>query len=307
MPPIRSLLAAALAAAALPVPALGHGGSERPPQRTIVCRDDRVSPMCARAWRADPQALYDWMEVNLPDVAGRHRLRIPDGRLCSAGRAKYAAFDAAGRWPTTRLVRGGGGRVTVTYAATAPHATRYFRHYLTRPAFDSRTDRLRWRDLDLVHDSGRLPAQARYRFRMVLPRRTRPAILYVVWQRSDSPEAFYGCSDVIVGGEGGARPAPRPAGPARPETGPVRVTTRVTEDWGSGYCARGTVVNLGRRAVDWRARLTVRGRITTSWDAVMTALPGAPAGRTRVRVAGTDSNGALRPGARTTFGWCAER
>src|SRR5512145_3289750 len=52
---------------------------------TVACRDAIVS--------GGTQALYDWNEVNLRDAAGRHRERIPDAQLCSAGRTKYAAFD----------------------------------------------------------------------------------------------------------------------------------------------------------------------------------------------------------------------
>jgi chitin-binding protein len=47
--------------------------------------------MCAIARQANPQALYDWMEVNIGDAAGRHRELIPMVWLCSANRDKYAA------------------------------------------------------------------------------------------------------------------------------------------------------------------------------------------------------------------------
>jgi chitin-binding protein len=262
--------------------------------------------MCAQAWKADPQALYDWMEVNIGDVAGRHRARIPNGRLCAAGRPKYAAFDRPGPWPATRMRPDADGRYTVRYEATAPHATRYFRYYLTKPGFDPRTDRLGWDDLRLVHDSGPLPAQAAYRFRVSLPRQRGRAILYVVWQRSDSPEAFYGCSDVVLNASGAA-PAPA-SRPKRPAPAPkARLATRIVDDWGSGYCARGTVVNPRRRALAWSATLTVPGRLTANWDSVMTPLRATRPGTSRVRVRGAAWNAALRAGARTTFGYCVNR
>ncbi len=185
--------------------------------------------MCARAWQANPQALYDWMEVNIGDAAGRHRELIPDGRLCSAGRAKYAAFDEPGEWPVTRLTSGPNEFV---YRATAPHATEYYRLYVTRPGFDGRTDRIGWDDLDLVHDSGPLARHAEYRFSVSLPERSAPAVIYTVWQRSDSPEAFYSCSDVLVSGSGSppipppdtapptsAPPSPGPPAPTPPAPG----------------------------------------------------------------------------------------
>jgi len=60
-------------------------------------------PACAKAWAANPQAPYHWTELNIRDAAGRHRELIPDGKLCSAGRGKYAAFDRTVTWPATTL------------------------------------------------------------------------------------------------------------------------------------------------------------------------------------------------------------
>jgi len=181
--------------------------------------------MCQQAWGSNPQALYDWMEVNLGDVAGRHREQIPDGTLCGAGREKYTAFDVPGPWPATSLQPDAEGLYPITFHATAPHEARYFRFYLTRDGFDPLTERLDWDDLELVFDSGRVSVhelieQPHYTFRMPLPDREGRAILYLVWQRSDSPEAFYGCSDVILGqGEGGPS-APGPiTPPAIPDPG----------------------------------------------------------------------------------------
>jgi chitin binding protein len=74
-----------------------HGSVSRPASRTYSCRFEQPdNQMCAAAWSADSQALYDWMEVNIGDVDGQHQARIPDGELCGAGRDKYAAFDQPG-------------------------------------------------------------------------------------------------------------------------------------------------------------------------------------------------------------------
>lgn len=214
---------AALAAVALTValdPAQAHGSAQQPASRTYVCRFEQPdNPMCAGAWAANSQALYDWMEVNIGDADGRHRELIPDGQLCSAGRAKYAAFDRPGQWPVTHLATDGSGRTELVYGATAPHATAYYRAYLTRPGFDARTDALAWDDLDLVYDSGPLGREAEQRLPVTLPARDVPAVLYIVWQRSDSPEAFYSCSDVTISG-GPAAPAPPTPAPD-PTPGPA--------------------------------------------------------------------------------------
>jgi predicted carbohydrate-binding protein with CBM5 and CBM33 domain len=202
-----------------------HGSTQVPASRVYSCRFEQPdNPMCASARSADPQAIYDWMEVNIGDADGRHQQLIPDGELCSAGRDKYAAFDRPGEWPVTRLTPNSSGQYDVVYTNTAPHATAYYRLMLTREGFDARTDTLRWADLEQVYDSGPLAAAQQNRFTVSLPDRSEPAILYVIWQRSDSPEAFYSCSDVTIGGAGGGGAAPppttAPATTAPPTTGP---------------------------------------------------------------------------------------
>lgn len=199
-----------------------HGSTQMPASRVYSCRFERPdNAMCAAAWTANSQALYDWMEVNIGDVNGAHQQRIPDGELCSAGRDKYAAFDRPGEWPITNLQPTAAGRFDVVYTSTAPHATAYYRLLLTKPGFDARTDTLRWGDLEQVYDSGALPAAAQNHFSVTLPARSEPAILYTIWQRSDSPEAFYACSDVTIGGTGTPTdPPPTTAPPAPPTTTP---------------------------------------------------------------------------------------
>jgi len=309
-------LAAALALAA--PPAHGHGDLASPAGRTTVCFAlNRDAPPCAAAWRAEPQALYDWMEVNIGDAAGRHRALIPDGRLCSAGRAKYAAFDApGGDWPATPLQP---GPTTFVYRAVAPHATLYYRFYLTREGWDDRRA-LRWDDLELIHDSGRRPASARETFDVDVPARTGHHVLYLVWQRSDSPEAFYSCADVRFGGDGPTvAPAPAPesgtsghgdhggragARPARPTVTTrrgLRLRRTVTTDWGSGYCATVRVTNRTARRVAWRASVAAPGKVTSLWDAV-----GRDTGA-RLRVRGPEYAPTLGPRASTEFGFCADR
>ena len=206
--------------------AQAHGSTQMPASRVYACRFEQPEgSMCAQAWDADAQALYDWMEVNIGDVDGRHQERIPDGELCSAGRDKYAAFDRPGDWPLTHLQPGSSGRYDVVYTSTAPHATAYFRLMVTRPGFDARRDVLRWADLEQVYDSGPLPASPTNRFSVPLPARAEPAILYAIWQRSDSPEAFYACSDVTIGGPGAPLPPPPTSPPSTSDSASPAVTS----------------------------------------------------------------------------------
>ena len=293
-----------------------HGDLSTPPGRTTVCHLlDRDAAPCAAAWRANPQALYDWMEVNLGDVAGRHRERIPDGRLCSARRAKYAAFDAPGAaWPATPIQP---GRQTFAYDAVAPHASQYFRFYLTREGWDDSRP-LRWDDLELIHDSGRRPVEARPTFSVDVPARSGHHVIYLVWQRSDSPEAFYSCADVRFSGDGptvsaAPTPAAPDAGDAHDSHGasqPAARTSRqgdlalrrtVTSDWGAGYCATVKVTNRAKRRVAWKATVAAPGRINALWDAT-----GAKHGG-KLHVRGPAYARTLAAGASTRFGWCAER
>lgn len=183
-------------------PAGAHGSLADPASRVYACRflvPD--NPMCAEAWDANPQALYDWMEVNLGDAAGRHQELIPDGELCSAGREKYAAFDVpSDAWPAQQLTPLGDDTYRFVYEASAPHATEYFWLYVTTDGYDP-LEPLTWDDLELIHDTGPLPALDIVEFEPVIPEREGRHVLYLIWQRSDSPEAFYSCTDVDFSSE----------------------------------------------------------------------------------------------------------
>ncbi|MDP4690264.1 MAG: lytic polysaccharide monooxygenase, partial [Candidatus Nanopelagicales bacterium] len=186
------VLGALLTAVAVAPAAQAHGSMANPSSRIHDCFfGDRTSPMCANAWATNAQALYDWTEVNQPAANGNHRAIIPDGQLCSAGRSKYAAFDIPStQWKATNLQPDADGRYTLTWDNTAPHATRYYRVYLTKVGYDP-TKPLKWDDLELVHDTGARALEPTTTMRMNLPARTGRHLLYTVWQRSDSTEAFY--------------------------------------------------------------------------------------------------------------------
>jgi predicted carbohydrate-binding protein with CBM5 and CBM33 domain len=307
-------IAAAALACALPAAASAHGDLANPPGRTTVCHLlNRDAPPCAAAWKANPQALYDWMEVNLGDVAGRHRERIPDGHLCSAGREKYAAFDAPGAaWPATPIQP---GKQTFAYNAVAPHATQYFKLYLTKEGWDD-SQALRWDDLELIYDSGKRPAEAAPKFAVDVPARTGHQLLYLVWQRSDSPEAFYSCADVRFSGDGptvdagattpdagmshGDHPMPMPAA-TKSRQGDLALKRTVTSDWGAGYCATVQVTNQAKRRLAWSATVAAPGKVSSLWDAAGAQHAG------KLHVHGPAYAKTLPAGASTSFGWCADR
>ncbi|MDO0928411.1 lytic polysaccharide monooxygenase [Streptomyces sp. TG1A-8] len=195
------LALAALAAA----PASAHGSMADPVSRVGQCYAEGPESPGSAACRAavaagGTQALYDWNGIRIGDAAGRHRQLIPDGELCSAGDDEFKGLDLArADWPATSVHS---GAYAFRYRVTAPHRGT-FTVYLTRPGYDPAKP-LGWSALDLEHPvatvTDPVAADGFYTFSGTLPQRTGRQLLYAVWQRSDSPEAFYSCSDVDFGG-----------------------------------------------------------------------------------------------------------
>ena len=318
-----------------------HGGLDDPATRSYACRFlDPDGEMCEEAWNANPQALYDWMEINIGDAGGIHQPRIPDGELCSAGRSKYGAMDSPGNWPVTTLTPDAEGVYDMSFVPHAPHATEYFRFYLTREGFNPETDSLTWSDLELVHDSGpisytRMAEEGDdFGFRMDLPERPGRHILYLIWQRSDSLEAFYGCSDVEFAAFadenpdypnlGGSSPPPssspdgdnnngnndeEPSTPSDPMmgSGDLHVSLSTSSDWGAGFCADATVMNHEHEEVVWEVTLDIPGEIVSSWDSQIAIEAGDSEATQTAHVTGESWNQVLQPHASTTFGFCVDR
>ncbi|MFF5160470.1 lytic polysaccharide monooxygenase [Streptomyces sp. NPDC000348] len=219
-------------------PASAHGSMGDPVSRVSQCYaegpESPTSAACKAAVAAGgTQALYDWNGIRIGDAGGRHRELIPDGELCSAGGEEFKGLDLArADWPATSV---SSGSHTFRYRVTAPHKGT-FTVYITKPGYDP-SQPLAWDDLDLANPvaTSTDPAAAGgfYTFAGTLPERSGKQLLYAVWQRSDSPEAFYSCSDVAFGdgsqaggsqtggdrtagdgADGGAAAAPAPAASA---------------------------------------------------------------------------------------------
>ncbi|WP_030041403.1 lytic polysaccharide monooxygenase, partial [Streptomyces resistomycificus] len=134
---------------------------------------------------------------------GRHQALIPDGELCSAGNDAFKGLDLArADWPATGV---SSGSYTFKYRVTAPHRGT-FKVYVTKAGYDP-AQPLAWDDLDLAAPvataTDPVASGGFYAFSGTLPQRSGRHLLYAVWQRSDSPEAFYSCSDVTFGGGSG--------------------------------------------------------------------------------------------------------
>jgi chitin-binding protein len=203
-------------------PASAHGSMGDPVSRVAQCYaegpESPKSAACKAAVAAGgTQALYDWNGIRIGDAGGRHQELIPDGRLCSADNEQFKGLDLPrADWPATSVRS---GSYTFKYRVTAPHKGT-FTVYLTKPGYDPAKP-LAWGDLDLERPvataTDPVASDGFYTFSGTLPERSGKQLLYAVWQRSDSPEAFYSCSDVTFGGasggSGGSAPTPAASAP----------------------------------------------------------------------------------------------
>uniref|UniRef100_A0AAU3H0K9 Lytic polysaccharide monooxygenase n=1 Tax=Streptomyces sp. NBC_01401 TaxID=2903854 RepID=A0AAU3H0K9_9ACTN len=189
-------------------PAAAHGSLSDPVSRVSACfaegPESPQSAACKAAVAAGgTQALYDWNGVNIANAAGKHRELIPDGQLCSAGNDKFKGLDLPrADWPSTAMKA---GSHTFRFRATAPHKGT-FELYLTKASYDP-TQPLKWSDLEekpFASATDPTLEDGSYVFDGTVPEASGRQLIYTVWQRSDSPEAFYACSDVVFGGDSGS-------------------------------------------------------------------------------------------------------
>ncbi|MGW6984886.1 lytic polysaccharide monooxygenase auxiliary activity family 9 protein [Streptomyces sp. NPDC054932] len=208
LPRIASAGLAPLALAAYAAaPAVAHGSMTDPVSRVAACYaegpESPRSAACKAAVAAGgTQPFYDWNGVNIANAAGNHRSLIPNGQLCSAGNDKYRGLDLArADWPASPM---SAGAHTFRYKGTAPHKGS-FELYVTKDGYDPAKP-LKWSDLEpapfaKVTDPGMQNGD--YVFSGTVPNKSGRHLIYSIWQRSDSPEAFYTCSDVVFGKDNG--------------------------------------------------------------------------------------------------------
>ncbi|MFI1157991.1 lytic polysaccharide monooxygenase [Streptomyces sioyaensis] len=205
-------------------PAAAHGSMTDPVSRVSACyAEGPESPRSAACKAAvqigGTQALYDWNGVRDGNAGGKSKQKIPNGKLCSAGDATYKGLDLPrADWPSSRMRA---GRHTFHYKATAPHKGS-FELYLTKKSYDP-TKPLKWSDLEstpFAKVTDPKLTNGEYVFDGKVPARSGRQLIYSIWQRSDSPEAFYTCSDVVFGKAGGrsagatAKSAPTASAPS---------------------------------------------------------------------------------------------
>ncbi|NDU76888.1 chitin-binding protein [Actinomadura sp. DSM 109109] len=321
-----AVLAPAMVAGALltAAPASAHGAMMVPGSRTYLCWKDGLStsgqivphnPACAAAVaQSGPNSLYNWFAVLRSDGAGRTRGFIPDGQLCSGGAVVYdfGGYDLArDDWPVTHLTSG--ADIEFRYNKWAAHPGT-FRTYVTKDSW-SPTRELTWDDLEdepfySVTDPPSVGSpgneDAYYHWNATLPSgKSGRHLLYTVWQRSDSNETFYGCSDVVFDGGNGevTGVGEDGGGPTDPPGDPGKVCTagyRSTGGWNGGYQGEITVTNTGTLPLTgWMAHFTFANGETVDslWNG--SHEQSGP----DVTVTNAPYNGALAVGASTTFGF----
>ncbi|GAA3035362.1 carbohydrate-binding protein CbpC [Kitasatospora albolonga] len=196
--------------------ASAHGSLQNPLSRVYGCYLEGPEQPKSAACKAaiafgGTQAMYDWNGVRIGDAAGRHRQLIPDGRLCSAGANEFVGLDLPRNdWPATNLTAG--AKTNFKFRATAPHRGT-FQLFMTNSTYNPNVA-LSWSNLDTTPFASITDPQVvdgYYTFPVTIPTgKTGRQMVYAIWQRSDSPEAFYTCSDVTFDGTGKA-PAAAPA------------------------------------------------------------------------------------------------
>ncbi|KAB2349516.1 lytic polysaccharide monooxygenase auxiliary activity family 9 protein [Actinomadura rudentiformis] len=319
-------LAALLGLGLSPAPASAHGAMMMAGSRTYLCWKDGLSPTgeikpnnpaCkAAVAQSGTTSLYNWFAVLRSDGAGRTRGFIPDGKLCS-GDAKvydFGGYDLArDDWPLTHLTSG--KEIQFRYNKWAAHPGS-FRLYITKDSW-SPTRALTWNDLeeqpfDTVTDPPSVGSPGNeasyYYWNAQLPSgKSGRHLIYSVWQRSDSAETFYNCSDVVFDGGNGEVTGVGPGTGPTPTTTPTqqpgavcRAEQRTISSWNGGHQGEVKVTNTGTVPFGgWAVHWTFAGgeTVDTLWSGTHTQT-GAD-----VEVKNATWNGALPVGGSTTFGY----
>jgi chitin-binding protein len=325
---VPAALAVMVAALALVIvspatPAVAHGSVTDPPSRNYGCWERwgndhlnpnmvNVDPMCAQAWQANPNTMWNWNGLFRENVGGNHQAAIPDGQLCSGGRTQgglYASLDAVGAWTAKQMPN----QFTLTLTDGARHGADYLLIYITRQGFNAATQPLTWSSLELIQRTGSYPTTGLYQAQVNAGNRTGRHVIYTIWQASHLDQPYYICSDVIFGGGSTTPPVTTPPVTTPPVTTPPVTTTSTSNpnpggctatytkntEWNNGFNATITVRAGSAAITGWNVRWTwPNGQaITSSWNAVI-----RPEG-SGVSASNESYNGRLSAGANTTFGF----
>jgi predicted carbohydrate-binding protein with CBM5 and CBM33 domain len=312
-------------------PAEAHGSLTDPPSRNYGCWNRWGSdfqnphmadtdPMCAQAWQANPDTMWNWTGLFREGVAGNHQAAIPDGQLCSGGRTKngnYASLDTVGPWVAATKPN----NFTLTLTDQAQHGADYLLIYITKQGFDPTTQPLTWADLELIQRTDRYAPAPQYQAQVNAGNRTGRHILYTIWQASHLDQSYYICSDVIFTGTGSPSASPSRSSaspsasasrstspsastsPSRSASGPGGRTCTAayskTSEWSGGFGATVSVTAGSNPIEGWTVTMTFANgqTVTSSWNATLTG-----SGPT-VTATNTNYNGRMSAGQSTSYGF----
>ena len=312
-------------------PAAAHGVAMFPGSRTYLCYVDGLrdngqiipyNPACEDAVeQSGTTPLYNWFAVLDSNANGRNVGYIPDGTICSAGNKSPYDFSpynmARTDWPLTHLTEG--KTIRWRYSNWAHHPGT-FHMYITKDGWDP-LQPLAWSDLEAfwsVSDPPQSGAPGNddsyYYWDVTLPEgKSGRHMIFIQWVRSDSPENFFSCSDVVFDGGNGevtgvgpdqGSPSPTPTqsptvSPSPPGDAACRVTYVVRDQWATGFTADVTITNLGAPTHGWTLAFGFPGdqRVTNGWSATWSQSGSQVAARN------ASWNGTLDTGASTTVGF----
>ncbi|MFG2036761.1 lytic polysaccharide monooxygenase [Dactylosporangium sp. NPDC048998] len=218
-------------------PASAHGYISSPPSRQAMCAQGRVAN-CG-------EIVYEPQSVEGPKGL----------TSCSGGVSRFAQLDDPSKgWPATSV----GDTVTFTWVFTARHATTNFEYFVgsTRIA---------------VIDGGGKQPDATVSHTVSLGGRTGRILVLARWNIADTPNAFYSCVDLQVGGGNPSptptQPSPSPTRPSpSPSNSPTASPTASQPPTGTTTWAAGTAYKVGDR-------VTYNG-VTYECRQAHTAIPG---------------------------------
>jgi chitin-binding protein len=226
-------------------------------------------------------------------------------------------MDTPGNWQATNV----GTSFTWRMHDQARHGADYIRVYVTRQGYNPLTTALRWSDLELRADTGRiLPGVGTPESDPVLngvtisvpvtaPGRSGRHIVYAIWQASHADQSYYFCSDVNFGGvtqpttTTTSRPPTTTTSTTTtsrpPTTGGCSATYAILNQWPGGFQAEVRVAAGASAVTGWTVNWTFANgqQITQAWNTTLTA------SGSRVTARNVAWNGGLAAGGATTFGF----
>ncbi|MBK2267675.1 lytic polysaccharide monooxygenase [Francisella philomiragia] len=232
----KLLLSALTLSAITPTLTFAHGALSYPESRQMYCMnstswDGGNDPVCKAIAAAGAQAVWtDWSGVAQGDANARfknpqtanilesHAAAASSSGVCSGANSKYSILDDASiDWQAHATKINIQDQKDMKYSVTAPHKTAYDlgfgKGYLALYITDNS-----WKPgqevtkANLVHlctyepsADGNSPMQTGIdgkveSFKCEIPNTVSngPHVIYSIWQRSDSAEAFYSCSDIDI-------------------------------------------------------------------------------------------------------------